>query len=335
MAETRTTRADHRARLRAAGHRPRLLAAGRTTLRALGLVKPAMREYLHTLYQFTDPWVVDDANFRTAFGASPPRSTRPSTPPSRGTATARPVPLPEGDQHMSTPGASPGAGATDPERRSPRGAPPSLWPPSSPSPGSPSSARSSQYPQILEEPTADILALFRAHQGAVVTWFLVLVVSAALMAPAGIWLGRLAGGTLGRWIAGVGIAAATVQVIGLQRWVTLVPGISDDALDPARRADAEDRFELLHTLLGKVIGETLGYALTATFTVLVVDRPAPHGAAALAGRGRLRRSGRLIATGVVIPLVEAASLTNFAGYVAWCAWLLAVAVLLFRAPAEA
>jgi len=39
----------------------------------------------------------------------------------------------------------------------------------------------------------------------------------------------------------------------------------------------------------------------------------------------------LIATGVVIPLVEAASLTNFAGYVAWCAWLLAVAFLLVRA----
>ena len=27
-----------------------------------------MREYLHTLYQFTDPWVVDDGKFRAAFG---------------------------------------------------------------------------------------------------------------------------------------------------------------------------------------------------------------------------------------------------------------------------
>src|SRR5690242_16631129 len=127
-----------------------------------------------------------------------------------------------------------------------------------------------EYPQILEESTADILALFREHQGSVMTWFLVLVVSAALIAPAGIWLGRIAGGTLGRWIAGVGIAAATVQVVGLQRWVTLVPGISNDALDTSQRASAEDRFELWHNLLGKAIGETLGYALTATFTVLVV-----------------------------------------------------------------
>ena len=82
------------------------------------------------------------------------------------------------------------------------------------------------------------------------------MISAAMLAPAGILLGRLAGGTLGRSIAGIGVAAAAVQVAGLQRWITLVPGISDDALDPAQRADAEDRFELWHTVLGKVVGET-------------------------------------------------------------------------------
>jgi hypothetical protein len=191
-----------------------------------------------------------------------------------------------------------------------------------------------EYPQILEEPTGDILALFREHQGSVMTWFLVLVVSAALIAPAGIWLGRIAGGTLGRWIAGVGIAAASVQVIGLQRWATLVPGISEDALDPARRASAEDRFELWHTVLGKAIGETVGYALTATFTVLVVialRRTVLPAWLAFVGYA----AAVLIATGVVIPVVEVAGLTNFVGYVVWCAWLLAVAVVLFRVRDEA
>jgi nucleoside-diphosphate-sugar epimerase len=52
-----------------AGRRPRILAAGRTTLRLIGIVNPAMREYLHTLYQFSERWVVDDTAFRTAFGA--------------------------------------------------------------------------------------------------------------------------------------------------------------------------------------------------------------------------------------------------------------------------
>ena len=46
-------------------------------------------------------------------------------------------------------------------------------------------------------------------------------------------------------------------------------------------------------------------------------------------------SAGLIATGVVIPLgVDAASLTNFVGYVAWCLWLLAMAVTLWRSPAQ-
>ncbi len=188
-----------------------------------------------------------------------------------------------------------------------------------------------EYPQILEEPTADILALYREHENTVRLWFLVLVASAALMAPAGVWLGRLVGGTLGRWITITGVAAATVQVVGLQRWVTLVPGISQDALDASLRAAAEDRFELYHLVLGKIVGETIGYALTATFTVLVVT--------GLRGRvlpGWLAVTGYLaavlIATGVVIPLVEVASLTNFAGYVVWCAWLLVVAGLLLRRP---
>ncbi len=186
-----------------------------------------------------------------------------------------------------------------------------------------------RYPQILEEPTADILALFRDHQGAVTTWFGVLVLSAALLAPAGLWLGRLTGGGLGRWIAGVGAAAALVQAVGLQRWVTLVPGLADDALDPQRRTAAEDRFELLHTVLGKAIGETLGYALTATFTVLVVVALTRRGLPRWLGLAGHVAAG-LIATGVVIPLVEPASLTNFAGYVLWCGWLLAVAGWLVR-----
>ena len=68
IAETRTTRqlVEHVYRL--AGQRPRLFAAGRTALRLVGVAKPALREYLHTLYQFSDRWVVDDGRFRAAFG---------------------------------------------------------------------------------------------------------------------------------------------------------------------------------------------------------------------------------------------------------------------------
>ena len=68
VAPARTTREMITDIYRLAGHQPRVLAAGRTTLRLLGLVKPELREYLHTLYQFTDPWIVDDTKFCAAFG---------------------------------------------------------------------------------------------------------------------------------------------------------------------------------------------------------------------------------------------------------------------------
>lgn len=68
VAETRTIRATIEAVYAAAGARPRVMAAGPWMLRGLGVFQPAMREYLHTLYQFTAPWVVDDSKFRAAFG---------------------------------------------------------------------------------------------------------------------------------------------------------------------------------------------------------------------------------------------------------------------------
>jgi Domain of unknown function (DUF4386) len=189
------------------------------------------------------------------------------------------------------------------------------------------------YPKILKAPTTEILARYRENQGAVTGWFLVLVISAALLAPVGVLLGRIAGGTLGRWIAATGVAAAVVQVIGLSRWVLFVPGISDDATAPGHAADAHRTSERLHTWPGEFLGETIGYALTATFTILVAAAVAGVIAPAwltLLGYG----SGALIATGVVIPLgVDAASITNFVGYVIWCLWLIAMAVTLWRSTA--
>ena len=192
-----------------------------------------------------------------------------------------------------------------------------------------------EYPQILKAPTDEILAAYRENQSAISGWFLVLAIGAALLAPIGVLLGRIAGGTLGRWIAGVGIAGATVQVVGLSRWVLLIPGVSDDAAVPALAADARRTFELLHFWLGTIVGETIGYALTATFTMLVVI--AFSGSVAPRWIGYLGyAAAALIATGVLIPLgLGAASLSNFAGYVAWCLWLIAMAVVLWRRPAVA
>ena len=81
---------------------------------------------------------------------------------------------------------------------------------------------------MLDEPAREVLADFRAHEGAVSTWFTVLALSAALMAPIAIGVGKLSGERAMRIAVPVGIAAAVVQVIGLARWPILVPGYAAD-----------------------------------------------------------------------------------------------------------
>jgi hypothetical protein len=186
------------------------------------------------------------------------------------------------------------------------------------------------YPDVLKDPATDILAAFRADQGSIVAWFAVLVVSAALFAPIAVGVGRLSRRPVMRVAVAAGIGAAVVQVIGLSRWPLLVPGY-------AAGGDV-DAFRTAHRVLGTLIGETLGYALTAVWTVLVLVALGR----AFGGRWFLALGGLsavLIAAGVLSPLhVPGVDLANFIGYVAWSLWLVAFGVLLLvrrRAAAPA
>jgi hypothetical protein len=182
------------------------------------------------------------------------------------------------------------------------------------------------YPAILKEPTDEILAAFRVSQGAIVAWFTVMTLSAALFAPIAIGVGKLSGSRAMRAAVGVGIAAAVVQVIGLSRWPLLVPGYAAD--------NDRDSFAAAHQILGTFIGETLGYALTATWVILVLVALG----GTFAGRWFTWLGGAaagLIATGVLSPLhVPGVEMINFAGYVLFSLWMIAFAVVLVRRPAR-
>ncbi len=190
------------------------------------------------------------------------------------------------------------------------------------------------YPDVLGQPVDEVLAAFRASQGAVVVWFTVMALSAALFAPIAVGVGRLSTHWSMALAVPVGIAAAAVQVIGLLRWPLLVPGYAADATssDPAVASAARESFTTAHHLLGNVVGETLGYTLTAAWTVLVLAAIGRR----LAGRWFTATGGTaavLILGGVLSPLdLPGSDTANFAGYVLWSAWLLALAVLIVREP---
>jgi hypothetical protein len=180
------------------------------------------------------------------------------------------------------------------------------------------------YPDILQKSAEEILVEFRADEGAIVALFITLALSAALLAPIAILLGRLAANERGRLSIRVGIAAAVVQVIGLLRWPLIVPSLAD--------SDDTDSFDTVHTVLGTVVGETFGYLLTATWTVLIISALGRR----LAGRWFWwlgYTAAALIAVGVLVPLdVPGTDFANFVGYILWSVWMLAFAMLILRRP---
>jgi len=186
------------------------------------------------------------------------------------------------------------------------------------------------YPDVLDEPAGKVLASFRDHQGAVSTWFVVLAIAAALLAPIAVGVGKLSTNGAMRVAVPIGITAAVVQVIGLLRWPFLVPGYASDAAsaNATVAGSARNSFTTVSDILGTAIGETIGYALTATWTVLVV--------VALGRRyaGRWFQvlgfvSAVLVFVGVFSPLdLEGADQANFFGYVLWSVWLIAFGVVM-------
>jgi hypothetical protein len=190
------------------------------------------------------------------------------------------------------------------------------------------------YPDVLKEPVAEILTALRTSQTAVTVGFVVLALSAALMAPIAVGVGRLSAHRAMRVAVPVGIAAAIVQVIGLSRWPLLVPGFAADATsaDPQVAATARDSFVLAHRVLGNLIGETFGYILTAAWTLLVVVALGQS----IAGRWFAAlgaASAVLVLSGVLSPLdLPVIDTANFVGYVLWSIWLVVLAILLLLRP---
>ncbi|GAA1869919.1 hypothetical protein [Myceligenerans crystallogenes] len=188
------------------------------------------------------------------------------------------------------------------------------------------------YPDVLQRPPAGVLRDFAAQPVAIGGLFALLALGAGLIGPAAFDLARVAGpGRWSRWALGLGVAASAVQVAGLLRWPLLVPSLAAAASAPGATAAevtaAADRFALLNLVAGQLVGESLGYVLTAGWTaatVLALGRALPAWSR-VAGLACVPP----ILAGLLVPLGwEPADLVNFAGYILWSLWLLALGALL-------
>jgi uncharacterized protein DUF4386 len=131
------------------------------------------------------------------------------------------------------------------------------------------------YPDILRQPSADVLARFAAGGTSLVLTWWGFALTAVLMVPLVVLLSRAiddADATLLAVATILGVLAAVVQFLGLVRWPFLVPYLAridaDPNASPARREAVDVVFESFNRYLGVAVGEHLGYGLTGAWTLL-------------------------------------------------------------------
>ncbi len=199
------------------------------------------------------------------------------------------------------------------------------------------------YPDILRQPTGEVLARFRAGGTSLMLIWWGFALTAVVLAPVVVLLARAiddADPTLLAVGATVGVLAALVQFLGLIRWPFLVAYLAradaEPDATPARREAVDVVFQSFNRYLGVAVGEHLGYG--ADGGVERAGRRRPHADGRGAGLG-----GRL---GIVIgPLLMLCSL-EFVGrsggdhgwsvaekltpiaYVLWSLWLVVAGVAL-------
>ena len=188
------------------------------------------------------------------------------------------------------------------------------------------------YPDILRQPAAEILAGFTAGGPALLATWYIFMLSALAFIPVGVlsglWLWPRSQ-TAAAFAATFGILAGLVQGLGLLRWVVLVPSLASSTGDAATTQAVFDAF---HLYAGQGIGEHFGYLFTALWTVSV--------AAALWGRYRLiAATGLVLALGIATGMAEPfglpmAGAINAISYTLWALWLVVLGVVVIRAPAD-
>jgi Domain of unknown function (DUF4386) len=196
------------------------------------------------------------------------------------------------------------------------------------------------YPDILRKPATEILERFRAGGSSLILLWWVFMLSGLLLIPAVVLLGQALGFTgIVPLAVTIGVLAGLVQMLGLLRWVYLIPSLARTNADPALEGGQREAnvaiFRAVHQFLGVGVGEHLGYLFTGIWSVLIGVAiiggellPTWMGwAGAVVGAGLIIGSAEFLGpneehgwslAGAAIPLL----------YIAWSVWLLAMGIAL-------
>jgi hypothetical protein len=130
------------------------------------------------------------------------------------------------------------------------------------------------YPDILRLESGEILRQF--HQGGsslIFTWLAFALLGVPLLIAYSLIGQRLEQwGHNIRWVTSIGIISGVVQIVGLLRWVYVVPVLATafvNAKDPSNQESVKIVFQAVHQFGGVLLGEHLGQLFTVIWTVFI------------------------------------------------------------------
>lgn len=200
------------------------------------------------------------------------------------------------------------------------------------------------YPDILREPAGDVLTQFHAGGTSLVFMWLSFAWVGLPLLFAIVFLQQAMGereSSLLKVATVAGVIGCITQMIGLLRWVFVVPILARTYADPASsdasREAAVVGFQAIHQYGGVVMGEHLGQTFTILWMLLVsiamfnsrIFRPwlAWFGLAASAVYALAQTE--LLAT--VIPEFPVVPESGLIGSLLWLGWMIAMGIVLLRA----
>lgn len=200
------------------------------------------------------------------------------------------------------------------------------------------------YPGVLRRPAGEILTLFNAGAAELILTWHAFGLAAFLLIPLSILLSlrgdRIAAApSLAMGAAIAGSLAGLTQVLGLWRWVFVVPSLARAYVDPAStdaaKAGAEAAFNLINLYGGVAVGEHLGQLLTALFVLLLSLVQWREGHRVTAVTGVVTTAAIVVGTGEGLAIALGRSGEVFGpfttvGFLGLTVWLIMAGVRLVR-----
>jgi len=202
------------------------------------------------------------------------------------------------------------------------------------------------YPDILRQESSSIL--IKVYQGGptlIFTWLAFALLGVPLIIAYSFIGQRLEQKLPGlNWVTSIGIISGIVQIIGLLRWVFVVPLLAAEFISTSsesKKEAIEISFKVVHQFGGVLLGEHLGQLFTVIWTVfisiaLLRTNSIPRWLSNLgfiASAIYFLAQAELLAT--VIPSFPVISMAGFIGSSLWLVWLIILGVKFLQTDSDA